>query len=257
MNKRKERAKGFIAGVLLTILLSGAVTVAANAVTQYITVTFRGIRIVVDGEQITPRDGHGNVVEPFIWNGTTYLPVRAVAEAVGQDVRWDGATSTVYLTSPLPPDIIPLPTPQPPAPTPPPAPRPQSLFDAIQPFESGGRSNTVGLGLATVTMMGNTYANALRTWTNNIFAASPWEHRNLNRQYTTITGTIGRTDGSGQGTSTITFLGDGIQLASFSVDGNTTPTEISVDVTDVSVLRIQFDVSGRGAMIAFANAMIE
>ncbi|MCL2401000.1 MAG: copper amine oxidase N-terminal domain-containing protein, partial [Oscillospiraceae bacterium] len=30
--------------------------------------------------------------------GTTFLPVRAVAEALGQEVDWDGATNTVYLT---------------------------------------------------------------------------------------------------------------------------------------------------------------
>ena len=37
--------------------------------------------------------------EPFIYDGTTYLPVRAVGEAVGKTVGWDGKTNTVTLSS--------------------------------------------------------------------------------------------------------------------------------------------------------------
>jgi hypothetical protein len=53
--------------------------------------------LVVNGQEVTPRDVQGNVVEPFIFEGTTFLPVRAVAEALGQEVNWDGATNTVYI----------------------------------------------------------------------------------------------------------------------------------------------------------------
>jgi hypothetical protein len=94
---KKERAKGFIAGVIVTVFLMSTVAAVANTVTRNINVTFRGIRLVVDGQLFTPRDGAGNVIEPFIWEGTTYLPVRAVADALGTAVDWDGATSTVYL----------------------------------------------------------------------------------------------------------------------------------------------------------------
>ena len=76
---KKLQIKGFVVGVLVMVMLSG-ITVFATTRTETINVAFRNIRIVVNGVQITPRDGHGNIVEPFIWNGTTYLPVRAVAE---------------------------------------------------------------------------------------------------------------------------------------------------------------------------------
>ena len=39
-------------------------------------------------------------MEPFISEGTNYLPVRAVAEALGLKVDWDSASSTVVLTTP-------------------------------------------------------------------------------------------------------------------------------------------------------------
>lgn len=40
-------------------------------------------------------------IEPFIHNGTTYLPVRALAEALGQEVDWDQETATVLIASHL------------------------------------------------------------------------------------------------------------------------------------------------------------
>ena len=39
------------------------------------------------------------MVEPFIIDGTTYLPVRALSNALGFDVGWDNATSTVSISS--------------------------------------------------------------------------------------------------------------------------------------------------------------
>ena len=39
-------------------------------------------------------------VEPYIKGDRTYLPVRAVSEALDLDVGWDGSTSTVSLTAP-------------------------------------------------------------------------------------------------------------------------------------------------------------
>ena len=95
MKNLKERTKGIIIGMLIMTFLSGATLWAST--TRDITVTFAGIRLVVNGNLVTPRDAQGNVVEPFIWNGTTYLPVRALADALGQEVHWDGATQTVYI----------------------------------------------------------------------------------------------------------------------------------------------------------------
>lgn len=62
-----------------------------------ITVQYSGVKLVVDGVEVTPRDANGTTVEPFIYNGTTYLPVRAVGEAIGKQVTWDGGSQTVYL----------------------------------------------------------------------------------------------------------------------------------------------------------------
>lgn len=140
---QKLQLKGFIAGMLVMVLLSG-VTALATTRTETIDVNFRGIRLVVNNALVTPTDTAGNVIEPFIWDGVTYLPVRAIADALGLDASWNEATSTVYLnggqaappafvpppptTLPPVPEPTPLPAPAPmpePAPLPTPAPMPE------------------------------------------------------------------------------------------------------------------------------------
>lgn len=93
MNKRLQ---GFIAGTMAGVLLTSTMAAVANSTTLY-DVFVGGIKIVVDGKKINPKDSNGNTVEPMICNGTTYLPVRAVADALGKAVYWDGPNYTVYL----------------------------------------------------------------------------------------------------------------------------------------------------------------
>ena len=92
----KKRLQGLVAGVLIGVMLTMGVAYAANTTTLYDVMT-SGIRIVLDGEELEPKDVNGNRVEPFIYNGTTYLPVRAIATALGKAVYWDGPEFTVYL----------------------------------------------------------------------------------------------------------------------------------------------------------------
>ncbi|MBE7036454.1 MAG: copper amine oxidase N-terminal domain-containing protein [Ruminococcaceae bacterium] len=92
----KKRLQGLIAGVLIGVMLTSG-GVLAKQVSETINAVYMNVKLVIDGEEITPKDANGNVVEPFIYNGTTYLPVRAVGEAFNKDVHWDGETATVYV----------------------------------------------------------------------------------------------------------------------------------------------------------------
>jgi hypothetical protein len=80
--------------LLLMLLVSPGL---ADSGKKNIEATFNNIQLVIDGTKIVPKDANGNIVEPFIYNGSTYLPVRAVGEAIGKTVEWDPATQTVYL----------------------------------------------------------------------------------------------------------------------------------------------------------------
>ena len=91
----KKEVKGFIVGVIITTLLS--TTVFATPMEKMIMAFYNNIRIYVDGSLIQPKDADGNIVEPFIYEGTTYLPVRAISQALGKEVDWDDKNKTVYI----------------------------------------------------------------------------------------------------------------------------------------------------------------
>lgn len=86
--------KDFVAGaVVATIAVGGVTTAFARSGNFSIPVTFRNISIKIDGDTLITDK------EPFIYDGTTYLPIRAVAEAVDKEVSWDDSTNTVSLKS--------------------------------------------------------------------------------------------------------------------------------------------------------------
>ena len=96
----KINIRSFAAGILLTVLVMSMI--GAAQVNRTITVVYRDIKIIMDGEPLAPKDATGQIIEPFISRGTTYLPLRAVAEAIGYDVEWDEDTSTVILDKKFP-----------------------------------------------------------------------------------------------------------------------------------------------------------
>lgn len=57
----------------------------------------REITITYNGEVQSFTDANGNAVYPISYNGTTYLPVRAVSGLLDVDVNWDSASNTVML----------------------------------------------------------------------------------------------------------------------------------------------------------------
>lgn len=90
--------KSFIAGMLTMALLVGMVgTAYATIGRKTVEVDYMDICLQINGELVVPRNASGEVVEPFAINGTTYLPVRAVAEALDIDVEWNPELNTVSL----------------------------------------------------------------------------------------------------------------------------------------------------------------
>lgn len=93
-----KASTSFVAGLATATLAFSLISGAGAATrTEMIKAEFANIKIVMDGAPITPKDANGNTVEPFIYNGTTYLPVRAVGSAIGKKVEWDANSKTVYL----------------------------------------------------------------------------------------------------------------------------------------------------------------
>jgi len=92
-----KRFSGFICGVLVTLLVAGLASPALAALTAKTIEVYTGVTLYVDDVKFTPKNALGEEVEILLYNGTTYLPVRAIGEAYGKDIAWDDATKSAYI----------------------------------------------------------------------------------------------------------------------------------------------------------------
>ena len=86
--------------VVIATLLLYSNDVIASTITKNINIAYDNIKLVIDGKEIIPKDPNGEVVEPFVYNGTTYLPLRACSDALTngtKSVTWDGNNSAIYI----------------------------------------------------------------------------------------------------------------------------------------------------------------
>ena len=96
--KKAEFWKGFGVGFTVLLFLMCLCMTAFASSKRTIDVE-DGIGISINGATFIPRDAAGNQVSVFIYNGTTYAPVRAIGEAMGLDVKFDSANRMVQLTT--------------------------------------------------------------------------------------------------------------------------------------------------------------
>ena len=102
---KKLNLRSFFAGLLTSTLLFAVITTALAASGS---ITYNGINLTVDGKTILSKGEYlelasGEKVPSSILyvdqagGGTTYLPMRYLAELLGMSVTWDQATGTADL----------------------------------------------------------------------------------------------------------------------------------------------------------------
>jgi hypothetical protein len=242
-----KQARGFVSGIIFTVLvISLAVTGFASTGTKTLQASYNNIKLYVDGNLITPKDASGNAVEPFISGGTTYLPVRAIGEALGKSVDWDGATQSVYIGSKTggttPETTTPVGT--------------AYLTDAAPAYQSSSMdrykeySEKSG-SIKSFAVSGVKYVNGC-TWEDYSNQERGWSLYNLNGAYHTISGMIGHVDGTGMGSGTLNIFYDGVLTKTVEVSGAMIPQAINLDVSGVLQLRIVLSAGGSGSINEYA-----
>lgn len=237
----KKRFLRLIAGALIGAMLTSGV-VFAKQISETAELFYNNIKIYIDGGEIVPKDANGNVVEPFIMNGTTYLPVRAISNAFGKDVEWDGSTQSVYIGKK---DQT----------------KPDNYLDRIQ-YNDFKRGNdprtTINIINGTVTdYNNNTYTNGIL-----LFSEADWEKVEndkdeaniivsypLNSQYSSLKGKIvlpkklelsvgTKTDCSIASTKILVY-GDGKLLFTAPEVSASFPYSLDIDVKGVNQLSVK------------------
>ena len=97
-SKMKNKIKYFISGSLTSVLVLSMI-ITSFAAYEKTTISVDPINIQVNGEIFQPKDANGNDVPVFAYNGTTYAPLRALAEAYGLTVGYDAEQNMATVTN--------------------------------------------------------------------------------------------------------------------------------------------------------------
>ena len=85
--------KKFISGLVIGAVVTTSVTAFGAGVIKNINASYNVNRLIVNGVDT----GKGSTA--FISNGTTYVPLRTVSDALGSDIKWDPQTRDIYITT--------------------------------------------------------------------------------------------------------------------------------------------------------------
>ncbi|MBE6682390.1 MAG: copper amine oxidase N-terminal domain-containing protein [Ruminococcaceae bacterium] len=216
--KRFSRTKRVFSVVCCVLLLAGLCFAAGTKRVEKIDVVYNDVKIVVDGKTIDPKDANGNPVEPFIYNGTTYLPVRAVGEAVGKEVKWDSVTKTVYLGEEISTD---------------------DWISQCSPYSYSDRSGKV----TTVFDVDNRYVMGGKEYTRGfVFEATnngSFTLSNLNGIYDTLKVTAGHIDNSAHSDIYVNIYLDGVHSTSYEIEWDALPKELEIPLNGALQLKIE------------------
>ncbi len=226
-----NRPLRFLVLALACVLLLGAAALAAgSSYTKEITASYSGISLVVDGVPIVPKDANGNVVEPFIYEGTTYLPVRAVGEALGKTVSWDGANRTVYVGN-VPGEEI-------------------YRLDVCPPYETEGYKSPT-----QIEMMGEKYGHG---FTLSRGATSSYAIFNLNGEYSTLDFDFGHIDGTNMGRASYEIYLDGEYVETIEGTADMQVMHITIplhNALQLKIMSVKYN-TGHNPSYGFANATL-
>lgn len=210
----KKEFKNLVLGMLIGGTAVGAIPTVAKDARDYIEVTYRNIKIYADGNLV---DTTGN--EAFIYNGTTYLPVRAVGNAFNKAIDWDGANSSVYIGKR--PDTIGSPT---------------VLIENLDYFTKD--ISLLALSDSGKDNVGNIHGSGMALDSDG---GGEVQYL-LNAQYKRIKGTVGLAYGDRNATEESIFkiYGDGkLLFSSRPITAGNVPESFDVDITGVINLTLE------------------
>ncbi|MDR1914732.1 MAG: copper amine oxidase N-terminal domain-containing protein [Clostridiales bacterium] len=95
MKKIMNFASGALAATI--VLLASMSALAASGA---ITIEASPINVLVNGAVFEPKDPNGNPALVFVYNGTTYAPLRALSEAYGLEVGYDSTKNLATVSQP-------------------------------------------------------------------------------------------------------------------------------------------------------------
>ena len=211
---KKKRILAFVLFALFALYLPAAAAEAATTI-RNIQATYTGITIVADGAEVRTES------EPFVdSDGVTYVPVRAVAEALDREVTWDEKTNTIYIGA---------------------VPGEESWMKILPPYTVDGSLAYALNGdneKNSFTVAGQSYTEGvyLEHSDTEDSASAIWYTQG---KYQSITFRIGHVDKSGNNNAVVTVYLDGKKLASMEMTWDTPPKMLRIPLSKSENIRIE------------------
>ena len=221
---KKKRVLAFVLFALFALHLPAAAAEAATTI-RNIQASYMGITIVADGAEVSTE------VEPFVSDGVTYVPVRAVAEALGKEVTWDEETKTVYIGA---------------------VPGEESWMKILPPYTVDGSLAYALDGdneRSSFTVAGQSHTEGVyleHTETEDS-ASAIWYTRG---KYQAITFRVGHVDKSANNDAVVTVYLDGKLLGSMEMSWDTPPKMLRIPLSKSENIRIEVTCEARDTAYA-------
>lgn len=97
MKNNKMRKLAILVAVMM-LVMSFSSTGFASWLDQTIKASYRNISVYVNGTVKQAKNVNGVVIEPFIVDGTTYVPLRGIADILGYQVSFNPTTYRIDIT---------------------------------------------------------------------------------------------------------------------------------------------------------------
>lgn len=251
---RLNKVSGVMAGLAAGIVLGGSITALAASGLTSIQVNMMPVHFIINGVDKTPANGQFDnqgvtVPDGFIYDGTTYVPIRLMATLLGQPVSWDGPSHAVKVG--IPPTGVYLEDTVPMYYT-----NGDSIYDGNLKTEQGtvswnwgnpGFFNDSNLWNASSvpTMAGTSYPESISMVQQVGNGNTPKFVWNLNGQYKSLTFMLGLDDQDNGGPVQVQVLGDGTQLLETTLNPGQLPVQENLNVTGVGQLEVALsDIQG-------------
>ncbi|WP_230202582.1 stalk domain-containing protein [Paenibacillus ihumii] len=95
----KSKKTAMIGAAIVLLFTFSAGASAASTLERIQANLNHGISFLLNGKAWTAKDANGAKAVPISYKGTTYVPLRAVAEATGADVRYDAAKQQIVIST--------------------------------------------------------------------------------------------------------------------------------------------------------------
>ncbi|WP_137792041.1 stalk domain-containing protein [Bacillus sp. E(2018)] len=214
----KKLISGFILGSLLFGSV-GAYAASGNLIEVFYTIK----AIKIDNVTKTPDK------KPFAYEGTTYVPLRFISENLGEEVKWDQKTQTIYIGETMDPSA-------------------HYLGDKVNymNFQEGGYStfeNGYQQEVRIKDNIGNEYENYLTMYTGEQYDQDDWCYIEypLNGQYSTFNTIVGLTDRykSTEDVITVEIFADDKVIYNQTFEAGDMPEKISLNIKNSLKLKIK------------------